>query len=196
MTPTRWFSLAASLSAAVVLATGCTQTSAGSPMPDDTVTISNEPDSTDPTTIEPSGERPREILLDGKDPCEQIPQTDWPKFGIEQPGKRSEEPNLKSPHCYYSSVGDVTLVVTEGIEAWEERGQSIEISDAQAIEGFPTVTIWNKADRRSCYTAVDVADGQYLLTTASSVNADVDKAESCERSYQLAESAMKTLVAS
>jgi hypothetical protein len=90
----------------------------------------------------------------------------------------------------------VTLVVTEGIGAWEERTQSVEISEAKSIEGFSTITIWNKADRHSCYTAVDVADGQYLLTTASSVNANVDKAETCDRSYQLAESVMKSLVAS
>lgn len=194
MIPTRWFRIAAALSAALAL-TGCTQTSAGSPMPDDTVTTNSEPDTTTSST-EPSSERPREVTLKGKDPCELIPQADWTKFGIERPGKQSEEPNFKSPNCYYSSVGDVTLVVTEGVEAWEARTQNVEISDAKAIERFPTITIWNKADRHSCYTAVDVADGQHLLTTASSVNADTDRAETCDRSYQLAESAMKTLVAS
>jgi hypothetical protein len=196
VTPARWFVLAAALSATLALA-GCTQTSAGTPMPDDTVTTSDEPDPNDSTTgTKPSDERPQDIDLNGKDPCALIPQADWPKFGIEQPGKQSEEPNLKSPRCYYSSVGDLTLVVTEGIEAWDERASDTEISDAKAIEGFPTITIWNEIDRRSCYTAVDVTDGQYLLTTALSVNADTDRAESCARSYQLAESAMKTLVAS
>lgn len=185
MTPVRWFSIAATLSAALAL-TGCNQTSAGSPMPDDSVTSGSEP----------ANERPREISLDGKDPCGLIPQVDWAKFGIERPGKRSEEPNFKSPHCYYSSVGDVTLVVTEGIEAWEERRHNVEISDPEPIEGFPSIVIWNKAGRHSCYTAVDVADGQYLLTTASSVNANTDREATCDRSYQLAESAMKTLVAS
>jgi hypothetical protein len=181
--PTRWLPLAAALSAALVL-TGCTQTSAGTPMPDDTTTTSSDPN-----------ERPREINLDGKDPCALIPESDWPKFNIEQPGKPSEEPNFKSPRCYFSGVGDLTLVVTEGIDAWDERTSNAEVSDAEAIAGFSTITIWNKADRRSCYTAVDVKDGQYLLTTVASVNADVDRAESCDRSYQLAESAMKTLVA-
>jgi uncharacterized protein DUF3558 len=189
---TRWLPLAAALALA-----GCTQTSTGSPRPDNTMTASGEPGATASTTsTKPSNERPREIDLDGKDPCGQIPQADWPKFGIEKPGKASEEPNLKSPTCYYSSVGDVTLVVTEGIDAWEERTQNVDIGDAKDIEGFSTITIWNKTDRHSCYTAVDVTDGQYLLTTASSVNANVDKAETCNRSYQLAESAMKSLVAS
>jgi uncharacterized protein DUF3558 len=160
----------------------------------DTVASSGDPDTT--TSTEPSSERPQEINLDGKDPCGQIPQAEWPRFGIEHQGDRSEEPNFKSPSCYYSSVGDVTLVVTEGIDAWQERTHNVDISEAEQIEGFLTLTIWNKADRHSCYTAVDVADGQYLLITATSTKANVDRVETCDRSYQLAESAMKTLVAS
>jgi hypothetical protein len=197
VTQTRWLVLTAALSATLTL-TGCTQTSTGSPRPDDDVTASGEPGTTTDsrTSTKPSSERPREINLDGKDACGLILQADWPKFGIERPGKQSEEPNFKSPNCYYSSVGDVTLVVTEGIDAWQDRTQNVEISDANAIEEFPTVTIWNKADRHSCYTAVDVADGQHLLTTAMSIEVNVDKAATCDLAYQLAESAMKTLVAS
>lgn len=192
MTPSRWLLLAATLSAMLTL-TGCNQGSTGTPMPDDTKTTTSQPGTANTT---PPNERPREIDLDGKDPCALIPQADWPKFDIEQPGKQSEEPNLKSARCFYPGVGDLTLVVTEGIEAWEERDRDAEITDTEPIEGFPAITIWNEVDRRSCYTGVDVADGQYLLTAALSVNADIDKAESCDLAYQLAESAMKTLVAS
>lgn len=192
----RRFVPAIAVSATLALA-GCTQTSAGTPGPDDSSTSSSEPGTSDiPSSTEPSTERPREIDLQGKDPCGLIPQSDWPEFGIERPGKQSEEPNFKSPSCYYSSVGDVTLVVTEGIEAWQQRTQDVEINAAKAIDEFPTITIWNKVERHSCYTAVDVMDGQYVLVTASSVEADVDKAETCDRSYRLAESAMRTLVAS
>lgn len=191
MTCTRWLAVAVPLAATLVLAS-CTQPSAGTPVPGDTATRGNS----DAAGTEPSSERPREIDLNGKDPCAQISQSDWSKFGIEQPGQRSVEPNLRSPRCYYPQVGDLTLVVTEGIKAWSDRSHDAEITDVKPIEGFTTISIWNTVDRRSCYTAVDVADGQYLLTTVLSVNADVDKAESCGRSYQLAESAMKTLVAS
>ncbi len=196
MTQTGWFVLAAALSATLVL-TGCTQTSAGTPRPDDAASTSSEPGTTDSTTsTKPSSARPREINLDGKNACGLIPQADWPKFGIGRPGKQSEEPNFKSPNCYYSSVGDVTLVVTEGVDAWQERTQNVEISDAKAIDAFPTITIWNKADEHSCYTAVDVADGQYLLTTAMSIEVNANRTATCDLAYQLAESAMKTLVAS
>jgi len=86
--------------------------------------------------------------------------------------------------------------VTEGVDAWQERTQNVEISDAKAIDAFPTITIWNKADEHSCYTAVDVADGQYLLTTAMSIEVNANRTATCDLAYQLAESAMKTLVAS
>ena len=176
---------------------GCTQTSAGTPLPDATETTSNTVEPTDSTTsTEPSSERPREIDLEGNDPCQQIPQADWPRLGIGRPGERSEEPTFQSPNCYYSSVGEVTLVITDGVVAWTEKASNVDVSDADPIADFPTITVWNEADQRSCYTAVDIADGQHLLTTATSVNANVDRAETCDRSYQLANSAMKTLVAS
>lgn len=188
--------LVAVLSGTLAL-TGCTQASDGASRPDATRTTSSGSDATDPvTSIGRSSRRPRDIDLTGKDPCAQIPRTDWPKFGIEKPGEYSEEPTFTSPSCYYSGIGDVTLVVTEGVEAWRQRTRNVEISETTEIGGFPTVTIWNKVDRRSCYAAVDVSDGQHLLVTASSVHADVDRAQTCDRAYRLAESAMGTLVTS
>lgn len=196
MTPTRFLRLSVALIGALALA-ACTQTSAGTPLPDDTTTHSGEPETTVPTTGgTPTNERPRDINLDGKDPCTLISQADWPQFGIDQPGKPSEDATFQSPRCFYAGVGDLVLVVTGGIEAWEEQAQNVDVSETKAIDEFRTLTIWNEADRRSCYTAVDVADGQHLLTTAASTKANVDREESCERSYRLAESAMKTLVAS
>ena len=192
---TRWLSLATALSTALVL-TGCTQTSAGTPMPDKTSSPSDEPDTADSSiSTEPSTERPREINLDGKDPCV-IPQADWPKFGIEQPGKQSDHPDFKSPDCYYSGVGNVTLVVTAGIDIWTEDRYNAEIDDAEPIDGFHTVTVASKVARQTCLAVVDVADGQFLMTTASPNPNDPSKPERCDLAYQLAESAMKTLVAS
>lgn len=165
-------------------------------MPDDATTDGPGTTSSPTSGDEPSSNRPKEITLDGKDPCGLIPEADWTKLGIERPGKQSDSETFKSPRCYYSGVGDVTLVVTDGVAAWTDKASNVDVSDADPIAGFPTITVWNEVDRRSCYTAVDVADGQHLLTTATSVNANVDRDETCDRSYQLAESAMKTLAAS
>lgn len=193
---TRWISVVSALAAALTLAS-CTQPFAGSPKPGDTGATNEKTHTTESTaSTEPSSDRPQEIDLNGKDPCAQIQQSDWSKFGIEHQGEQSQEQTFKSLDCYYSSVGDVTLVVTKGIDAWTEQARDVEISDMDPIEGFTTISIWNQVDRRSCYTAVDVADGQHLLTTATSTKANVNRDETCNRSYQLAESAMKTLVGS
>lgn len=108
-----------------------------------------------------------------------------------------ENPNFKSPQCYYPGTAagfDITLVVTEGIEAW--TGRNVELTNADPIDGFPTITMANNFDERACYAAVDTADGQYLLTAATPNPSDPDQPEKCDLAYQLAESAMKTLVAS
>lgn len=189
----RWSCLAA-LSTSLFLA-GCTQTSAGTPLPDSTSTASLTPDTTSST--EPSSERPRTINLNGKDPCA-IPQADWPKFGIERPGEPGESPDFKSPDCYYAGerAGNLTLVVTDGIEVWTEETYNAEIEDAEPIDGFPTITVASNVDRRACLAVVDVADGQFLMTTADPNPNVPSNPERCDLAYQLAESAMKTLVAS
>jgi hypothetical protein len=195
VTSTRWLALTATLSAALTL-TGCTNTSTGTPLSNDTVTESEL--TTDTTSSsEPSGERPREINLAGKDPCGLIPQADWSRFHIERSGQVGENPNFKSPQCYYPGTDagfNITLVVTESIEAWASR--NVEIEDMEPIDGFPTTTMANNIDKRACYAAVDVADGQYLLTTATPDPNDPDQPAKCDLAYQLAESAMTTLVAS
>lgn len=165
-------------------------------MPGSTVPTSGEPDTTDSTTsTESASERPRDINLNGKDPCV-IPQADWSKFGIEGPGKSSEHPDFKSPDCYYSGVGDVALVVTAGIDIWTEDKYNAEIKDSKPIDGFPTITVASNVDQQACLAIVDVADGQFLMTTAAPDPNDPSKPERCDFAYQLAESAMKTLVAS
>lgn len=195
MTPTRCLRLAAALAAALLMA-GCTQTSAGTPMPDNNAPTTTEPDTTDPTaSTKPTSQRPRKINLTDKNPCA-IPQSDWPKFDIEQPGKPDEHPDFKSPDCYYSGVGNVTLVVTAGIEIWTEDRYDAEIKDAAPIDGFPALTVASEVVRQTCLAIVDVADGQFLMTTASPNPNDPSSPEKCDLAYQLAESAMKTLAAS
>jgi hypothetical protein len=90
----------------------------------------------------------------------------------------------------------LTLVVTEGIDIWTEDRYNAEIEDADPVDGFPTITVASNVDRRTCLAVVDVADGQFLMTTAAPNPNDPNSPERCDLAYQLAESAMKTLVAS
>jgi len=177
----------------LVLVSGCgSSPSAGIPVP-----VGNDMRSGDTTSV-PA--RPRELRLDGRDPCALVPQSDWAKFYIEKPGKSKRDETFKSPECFYSnSVGgfDITLVVTEGIDAWRGGKRTAQPQDVASIKGFPAISLLRPADRSGCDIAVDVAAGQYLLTT---VIVDLDKVsrlpERCEYAHQLAESAMNTLVAS
>jgi hypothetical protein len=166
-------------------------------MPDDTTTTTSESATADSTTsTKLSNERPRDINLEDKDPCGLISQADWPKFEIKHAGESSEHPDFRSPQCYYSGVGNVALVMTDGIEIWTEDTFNAEIEDAEPIDGFPTITVASNVSRRTCLAVVDVADGQFLMTTVSPDPNDPSKPERCDLAYQLAESAMKTLVAS
>lgn len=195
--------LASMICVGAVLA-GCSDDATGSPRPADSTTQgSSEPSTTQagatPSTKRPA-DRPREIKLDGKDPCALVPQGDWAKFYIEKPGIPQESKTFKSRQCFYgTNIGSftVTLVVTEGIQAWNRGGRNADVADAEPIEGFPAISVAGKADRRGCYAVVDVADGQYLMSDVGvTPSAESKVPEKCEYAHQLAESAMKTLVGS
>jgi hypothetical protein len=195
MRATRVPSIAGAAMLVVALANGCTDSSAGTPLPRETGISDTEAPS------EPSGPaRPRELRLDGKDPCALVPESDWPRFYIEKPGKPRHSETFNSPGCFYSNnVGGfgVTLVVTEGIEAMDESKRNIQRTDVPPIAGFSSIAVRLPDDKNSCDVAVDVADGQYLLAGLDITLSELSEVpEPCEYAYQLAESAMKTLIAS
>lgn len=186
----------------MVCAVGCTGSSAGQPLP-----TGGSPTQASVTTIPRSGAssshststRPREIRLDGKDPCALIPESDWPRFHIEKPGElRQQEPNFNSPDCFYSNdflALGVTLVITEGIGEWIDGDRNGVVEQVVPIEQFPAISITRNGDQYHCNVAVDVADGQYLLVTVEPIISKVSELpERCELAHQVAESAMKTLV--
>ncbi|MBC6448070.1 DUF3558 domain-containing protein [Actinokineospora xionganensis] len=173
---------------------GCSEASPGDPRP-------TNANSSSTATTEPSGkptsERPREIKLNGQDPCSLIPQADWAKFELEKPGKPGVNPASKEPLCGYNSGGlatfDLTLNSKEGIEVWDEGKRSIHIEGTEAILGFPAIHFTQSSPKSACSVAVDVADGQTLdiLVIVSSREALPRK---CEIAREIAESAMKTLL--
>ena len=176
----------------VALVSGCGSDSlVGNP-----VSAGNEMRTGDKSSAPP---RPRELRLDGRDPCALVPTADWAKFYIEKPGKAKQDETFKSPECFYSnSVGafNITLVMTEDIDAWRGGKRAAQPTDVAPIKGFPAISLRRPEDRIGCDVAVDVAAGQYLLAT---VIIDIDKVsrlpERCDYAHQLAESAMSTLVA-
>lgn len=180
----------------VALAAGCTDSSAGTPLPRESSSAAADAESSE--TSAPA--RPRELRLDGRDPCAVVPESDWPRFYIEKPGKPKVDETSKSPACFYSNtVGyfAITLVVTEGIEAWDESKRSARRTDVAPVAGFPAIALILPIDKNSCGVAVDVAEGQYLLADVGiDPSSQSQVPELCEYAHHLAESAMKTLGAS
>lgn len=191
MNPTRALLVAALLTG---LAAGCTTTSTGDPRPADTTTSG---DSTESTSTAPPT-RPREITLDTIDPCALIPQSDYPDYYMEEPGKPKKSAK-GAPECIWTGtrVGyfSVTLVMYEGVDALQESRLG-EAEPAEPIAEFPTYSVVLPDDENACFVAVDVAEGQYLITQVGMDNKLAGLPPICEYTHQFAASAMSTLVKS
>lgn len=168
-----------------VLVAGCTQVSSGDPRPATSVSGSSEPS------------RPRDVDLSGKDPCALVPESDLTGFDVFKPGVPKQNEEFDSPECSYS--GDhhgfwVMLVTRDGIEVWSDGSRDAEVGEIEAVDGFPAITLAGDLTPHRCDVVVDVADGQYLMTTVLPDNSEAPFAETCELAHEFAGSAMSTLL--
>ncbi|MCT2583037.1 DUF3558 domain-containing protein [Actinophytocola gossypii] len=166
--------------AIVLLAAGCTTTSPGESKP--------APSASD------ESDRPREITLDDIDPCTLLRQSDHNTFSIAGPAEPGEDDHGNA-QCVWNTDGgfiDITLVTHEGFET--PKGGLADVEAADPIEGFPARNLTLTENEHSCFTDVDVAEGQYLTTHVGRYSDSDTDPSPCEYSYQLAESVMSTLV--
>lgn len=178
------------LVAVVMLTAGCgVQSLPGNPVP-----VANEM-----RTKDTPAARPRELRLDGKDPCATVPRGEWARFAIDR-AIPDEDKTLHSPSCFFNSstaAMGVILVVTEGIDAWAGGKRPAKPANVAPVEGFPAVSLKRPANDSSCQIAVDVAQGQYVMTSVVIDLNDMDNVpERCTYAHQFAEVAMRTLVRS
>lgn len=149
-----------------------------------------------PSSQNPDTGRPREVKVDGKDPCTLIPQTALPKFKIEKPGKVGTNPASQEPVCQFNGnlAGfGLTLNSKEGIEVWDENERSIHIEGTEPVLGFPAIQFTQRSPKNACSVAVDVADGQTLDVLVIAATAEAESRK-CEIAQEFTEFAMKTLV--
>jgi hypothetical protein len=173
--------------------TACSGSEGGTAGPE-TNTISS---TTESTSTKPSSSRPREIKLDGKNPCELMTREQLAQIGETTAPRPGTSDTFKSPNCTFSATGafwNITTVATEGIDAWtggEREGRPGEIPP---IAGFPAITVTLPSDTVSCEVAVDVADGQYLFTGFEVSKSFADRfPKPCDGARQVAEAAMQNL---
>lgn len=145
----------------------------------------------------PPPSRPREIRMDGRDPCALLTQEQLTVLKFDRPGRVGTSEFYEAPSCSWTVSGQsiqVIPVIKEGIEAWtsgKRRGQPAEIAP---VMGFPTVTVTLPTDNDQCDVLVDVADGQLLSATFSVSPSFKDRFPMpCDGARLVAEAVMENL---
>ncbi|MHA6782927.1 DUF3558 domain-containing protein [Pseudonocardia saturnea] len=123
-----------------------------------------------PTTIA-LPPRPREIRLDGLDPCDLLTETQRADLGLDRPpvfnrgpsqlyGGETDLCSVRGNEPRAVSVG-VQLAVTAGIEVFTSRPVDAEVRVID-VRGFPAVMVVPTGFPEFCSVIVDVAPGQAL----------------------------------
>lgn len=174
----------------------CTSTQEGSPEPENTSAGSTESPGTTKSSAAP---RPREIRVDGVDPCKLLTAEQMAQLGVNA-GERNDSDIVKTgnaPTCEFS--GDdlgtnygVALVADRGIDYWTGAGNT-DVS-AIKVSGFEAKRISLSGVEANCAVAVDVADGQQLYVDFIPIGSDKpSKDEMCQNVEKGAGFALATL---
>ncbi|MEU4807503.1 DUF3558 domain-containing protein [Actinosynnema sp. NPDC023587] len=152
------------------------------------------------TTLEPSpsADRPREVKLDGKKPCELLTPVQLTGFSIDREGEPLEVPTLNATGCQWTVTGAANMLVpvtADGIEVWTDGKRAGQPTAVDPISGFKAITLTIPSNPHRCDVLVDTAAGQYL---AAGFSLATDKPERfpkpCDRARELAEAAMQNLL--
>lgn len=179
----------------VMLLTACTGTEGGTASPRSSTTESTTSAS---KSTAPTSSRPREIKLDGKNPCELMTAEQLAAIAPTTAPRPDTSSTFKSPNCSFNADGAfwrITTVVTEGIDAWTSGKREGRPAEIQPITGFPAITVTLPTDQVLCNIAVDVANGQYLYTGFEVSDGFADKfPKPCDGARMVAEAAMQNLL--
>lgn len=150
---------------------------------------------------------PRDITIDGVDPCLLLTKEQLDELKVtRQPRMSMSEnlaPELKGAECVFG-VQDrdvhydygVQPLATEGIEPWL-TGKRLIDAKLVSVGGFPAVSFYHKGGGQgpgfSCYTSVGVAKGQQLLVTTQPIRRGFSQEQLCAMSERAAGLALQTL---
>ncbi|MFL6143405.1 MAG: DUF3558 domain-containing protein [Labedaea sp.] len=198
--------------AGLLAVAGCTRSEAGEPAPPPGATsVGTSGQSPNSSSGRPSSSvqippRPKELRLDGLDPCALFtePQRDQLKANRVRNSTNKSQQYNGMPECilsvqrqppYYEFA--VTLVTNEGIGPWLGGKRNVEARLA-SVETYPAATYWfrgaNGHNTPDCSTSVDVAEGQQLMVnTDNDGNHTFTLDELCQRAEQAAGLAVQTL---
>nr|WP_231905487.1 DUF3558 domain-containing protein [Saccharothrix espanaensis] len=167
-----------------------------------TPTASPGTGSSDPTTTSKApSTRPKELKLDGVDPCKLLTDTQKSDLKIDEFKNETADvvKGTDSPSCAYTINGsksagyNITLVSNEGIDFWD--GPSNLDVAPKTVAGYDASQVFLKGTSSfDCSVTLDVADGQqlhvqFLPYTSKAFTQD----EMCQNATKGAESALSTL---
>ena len=174
------------------LAAGCTTTVAGSPSAPTGVLLPP---------------RPREVRLDGVDPCSLLTAEQRRTLGL------TSEPLLSNsrvelfdgdvPTCTVRGSGPSAVVLgigtvtTVGIERWQDPALQAEVRPTRVAD-FPAVVAVPSNSRTYCGVGVDVAPGQLLDVQVldGGYSTPIPQPTLCDRAEEYAAATMRTLLMS
>lgn len=194
--------------AAAVVSAGCTTNEPGQP------TSAPGGDSSSTTTAptsQPSGSssptvevppRPRDITLDGLDPCTlftEAQRTQLKATDVDSGESGSDnfegmkecvlEVDAQEPFYDYTALA----VTTEGVDAWLTGKRNVE-AELTTVQGFPAAQFkFRGSDGEGCDLAVGVAEKQNLWIQVVPYSRGLEQDELCQMARQATEMAMTTL---
>lgn len=200
--------LVLAVAAVAALSAGCTTSASGQPTsaPEDGSSSTSPTSSGDPTGSEtPSVEippRPRDISLDGLDPCTLYTDAQRTQLKVSDVDSGvSESDNFKGMKECTLAVEDqepfydytALAVTTEGIEEWLGGNRNVD-ADLTSVQGFPAAQFkFRGADGEGCDIAVGVGDTQYLWVQIVPLSRGFEQDQLCQMVSEATEMAMTTL---
>jgi hypothetical protein len=188
--------LVLALAAGLSLA-GCTAEEPGDPRPtsgDGSTSSTSE----SPTTTRSS--RPKEIKLDGLDPCKALTADQMKDLSVTKPELQENDLSGigKFPLCDYAGIGSprfgygIGMVTSAGIEHWQGNG-NVDVERTE-VSGYPAARlVLSGTSTVMCSIAVDIADGQQLLVDFNPIGDDYPQDKMCQNAKKAAELALVTL---
>ena len=184
----------------------CSEGVAGSPrmqLPEDGPSdgASPDPSSTKTPTVD-IPPRPRELPLDGLDPCTLLTDAQIAQLKVTKvrPGEADEGHYKGTKDCLlnvdvvqpYYGYG-LSAVTFEGIEVWLAPGRNIDPAKLISTGGYPAAEFHLQGADDECNVAVGVAEGQLLLVTVRPLGDGFTLDQLCQMTEQAAEMAISTL---
>ncbi|MGB3442961.1 MAG: DUF3558 domain-containing protein [Actinophytocola sp.] len=173
----------------------------GAPSSESSTSTSETPGSDTPTVEVPP--RPRDISLDGLDPCTLYTDAQRAQLNADDvdSGEETGSQHFKGmkectiaiedqePFYDYSALA----VTTEGVEAWLTGNRNVD-AELTSVQGFPAAQFkFRGVEDEGCDFAVGVADGQNLWVQIMPITPGFEQEELCQMARQATEMAMTTL---